>query len=186
MDLCRTTFNHFSCTSIFCVIWAPLFNFIIIVINPWCTNVWDFSRILCGFPCSYGNKALSEFAFLFNITLPSVTIILANVTLVIRVIYQKMSRQQGVNWRRHRKMVLQLWVISSFYLAIWLPLVSTLFIEMTVQPSFMIDHLEAMQFAPYFIPLFLPMICLSSQPELVSKIKNLIRMRPMNRVSTVT
>ncbi|CAF1096762.1 unnamed protein product [Adineta steineri] len=97
-----------------------------------------------------------------------------------------MSRQQGVNWRRHRRMVLQLWVMSSLHLGLWLPLVTTTLIEMNIQPSFMIDHLETMQFAPYFIPLFLPMICLSSQPELVSKIKNLIRIRRMNRVSAVT
>ncbi|CAF0942170.1 unnamed protein product [Adineta steineri] len=171
---------------VFCLIWAPVFYFVIVVISPWCTNLWDFNRILCGFPCYYGIEALNQFVFLFAIILPIVTIILANITLVIRVIYQKMSRQQGVNWRRHRKMVLQLLIISSFHLAIWLPLVSTLLIEMTVQPSFMINQLETMQFAPYFIPLFLPMICLSSQPELISKIKNLIRMRPMNRVSGVT
>ncbi|CAF4345318.1 unnamed protein product [Adineta steineri] len=158
----------------------------VIVISPWCTNVWDFNLLLCGFPCYYGIEVLSQFLFLFNLTVPSVTIILANATLVIRVIYQKMSRQQGVNWRRHRRMVLQLWVMSSLHLGLWLPLVTTTLIEMNIQPSFMINQLETMQFAPYFIPLFLPMICLSSQPELMSKIKNLIRMRPMNRVSTVT
>ncbi|CAF0999399.1 unnamed protein product [Adineta steineri] len=171
---------------IFCLFWAPLFYFIVVVINPWCTNVWDYNRLLCGFPCYYEDAALSEFAFLFNIILPIVTIILANITLVIRVIYQKMSRQQGVNWRRHRRMVLQLWVMSSLHLGLWLPLVSTTLIETTVQPSFMINQLETMRFAPYFIPLFLPMICLSSQPELVSKMKNLIRIRRMNRVTAVT
>jgi hypothetical protein len=171
---------------VFCLIWAPLFYFIIIVINPWCTTVWNFDQILCGFPCYYGDEVLNQFVFGFAIILPIVTIILANVTLVIRVIYQKMSRQQAHNWRRHRKMVLQLWVVSSFHLGIWLPLVSTLLIERTVQPSFMIDQLETMQFAPYFVPLLLPMICVSTQPEFVSKMKNLIRMRPMNRVTVVT
>ena len=167
-------------------IWTPLMYLIIVVLNPSCTNVWNFDRVICGFPCYYENKVLNEFVFVSAIVIPVVIILLANVTLVFRVVYQKMSRQRGVDWRRHRKMVLQLWIISSFHLGIWLPLVCTLLIETTVQPSFLIDRLEEMQFAPYFAPLFLPMVCLSTQTELVSKVKNLIRRRPMNRVRVLT
>ncbi|CAF1501061.1 unnamed protein product [Adineta steineri] len=53
-----------------------------------------------------------------------------------------MSRQQAINWKRHRKMVSQLWIVSSLYLGFWLPSTITLLIEITILPSFMIDQLE--------------------------------------------
>ncbi|CAF2839688.1 unnamed protein product [Rotaria sp. Silwood2] len=166
--------------------WAPLFFLIFIVISPFCTTVWNFNQLLCGFPCYYGEKILNKFDFIFNLLLPVVIIMLANVTLVIRVICRKISRQQVVNWRRHGKMVLQLWIISSLYMGLWLPLTITLFVQMTVLPSFMVHQMETLQFTPYFVALLLPMICLSTQPELVRKIKNHIRIRPVNKVTVIT
>ncbi|CAF3424809.1 unnamed protein product, partial [Rotaria sp. Silwood2] len=141
---------------VFCLIWAPLLFFILVVLSPLCTTLWDFNLFLCGFPCYYAEKFLNQFDFIFNLFLPVMIIILSNVALVIRVIYQKMSRQQAINWRRHRKMVLQLWIVSSLYMGFWLPVTITLFIQITILPSFMTDQLEAMQFAAYFIPLLLP------------------------------
>ena len=170
---------------IFCLIWAPLFYLVLIVISPLCTSKWDFTLLLCGFPCYYQVKVLYQFDVVFNIILPVASITLANVTLVIRAIYQKISRRQAVDWRRHRKMVLQLWIVSSLYMGIWLPLAITLFVEMTFEPSFMVNQRETMQFVLHVVPLLLPLICLSTQPELVSKIKDHIRMRLVNTVGAV-
>ncbi|CAF1426083.1 unnamed protein product [Adineta steineri] len=127
---------------IFCLIWAPLFYFVVVIISPECTTVWDFSLLICGLPCHYEISILIQFDFIFNIVVPITIIILANLLLVIRVTYQKMSRQQAINWRRHRKMVSQLWIVSSLYLGFWLPSTITLLIQVTILPSFMIDQLE--------------------------------------------
>ena len=145
----------------------------------------DFGRVLCGFPCYFVNEALNRFVFAFNILMPIGIIILANVTLGCRVIYHKMSRQQGVDWRRHRKMILQLWIISSLHPGIWLPLVCTMLIRMTLDPLFMTDRLEAMQFALFFVPLLFPMICLSTQAELIKELKKLVRRRPFNKITAI-
>ncbi|UJR17799.1 hypothetical protein I4U23_004698 [Adineta vaga] len=168
---------------VFCLLWAPLFFFVFVVISPFCTTVWNFNLLLCGFPCYFREKILNQFDFIFNLFLPVFTIMLANITLVTRVIYQKISRQQIVHWQRHRKMVLQLWIVSSLYMGLWLPLTITLFVEMTTLPLFMVDRLQEMQFAPYFVSLLLPMICLSTQPELITKIKNFLWKRPTNRIT---
>ncbi|UJR38763.1 hypothetical protein I4U23_031428 [Adineta vaga] len=170
----------------FCLIWAPLFFFILIVISPLCITLWDYNLFLCGFPCYYDEKVLNQFDFIFNLLLPVVIIMFANVMLVIRVIYRKISRQQAVNWRRHGKMVFQLWMISSLYMGFWLPVTITLFIQITFDPSFMSDQLETMQFAAYFIPLLLPVICLGALPELLNKIKSIIRMRRRNTINVIT
>lgn len=170
---------------IFCLFWAPLFFFIVVVISPLCTTSWNYNLFLCGFPCYYGEKVLNQFDFVFNLLLPVVIIMLANVMLVIRVIYRKISRQQAVHWRRHGRMVIQLWMISSLYMGFWLPVTITLFIQMTFDSSFMVDQLETMQFAAYFIPLLLPVICLGALPELLNKIESIIRMRRWNTVNVV-
>lgn len=173
---------HFS-PIIFCVLWAPLFFFIVIVISPVCTNSYNYNSFFCGSPCYYGEKVLSQFEFIFDLFLPVLIITSANVTLVIRVIYGKIARQQAVNWRRHGKMVLQLWMISSLYMGFWLPATIKLFIQYTFDPSFMVDQEDTMQWTTYFIPLLLPLICLVAIPELLNKIKSIIRIRRPNRIN---
>ncbi|CAF1218307.1 unnamed protein product [Adineta steineri] len=177
----RKRIFHFL-IPIFCLIWAPLFFFVVVVINPQCTNVWDYNLITCGIPCYFTINILVQFDFIFDIVFPIIIIMIANLTLVIRVL----SRRQAVNWRRHRKMVLQLWIVSSLYMGFWLPTTITQLIQMTIMPTFMIDQLATMQFVIYFIPLLLPMICLSALPELVKKIMDFIRFRRRNVINVVT
>jgi len=83
-------------------------------------------------------------------------------------------------------MILQLWIVSSLYLGFWLPVVITELIQITVLPSFMIDQLETMLFFIYFIPLFLPMICLSTLPELMKKIMNIFALQQLNVIGVVS
>ncbi|CAF1350902.1 unnamed protein product [Adineta steineri] len=175
---------HFLPIS-FCLSWAPIFFFVIVVISPLCINVWDFTLLYCGNPCYYTVNILVQFDFIFDIVFPITIIMVANMILVIRVTYQKISRRQAINWRSHRKMVLQLWIVSSFYLAFWLPSTITLLIQMTALPSFMIDQLEAMLFLIDLIPLFLPMVCLSTLPDLTKKLIGIVSIR-RNVIGAVT
>jgi hypothetical protein len=103
---------HFA-PIILCLIWTPIFYIAVVVISPYCTTVWDFNLVNCGIPCYFTASFLGQFDFIFNIAVPVMVIMLANLTLAIRVTYQKVSRYQTINWRRHRKMVLQLWIVSS-------------------------------------------------------------------------
>jgi hypothetical protein len=171
---------------ILCLIWTPIFYLVIVVISPFCTNEWDFNVLICGAPCYFTANFLGPFDFIFNLAFPVMIIMFANLTLIIRVIYEKISRQQTINWRRHRKMVLQLWIVSSLYMGFWLPFTITQLIQITVMPSFMIDQVETMLFFVYFIPLLLPMICLSALPELVKKISNMIALSQANVIGVVT
>lgn len=107
-----------------CVVWTPIFYLGILIIFPFCTNDWDFNSVNCGTPC-YFNNFLGKFDFIFNVAIPLTVIMLTNLTLVIRVIHQKRSRQLIIKWRLHRKMVIQLWMVSSLYMAFWLPMTIT-------------------------------------------------------------
>lgn len=167
------------------LMWTPLFYFVVIVISPHCSTTWDMTLFNCGYVCFLTANYLGPFDVICNCTVPIVVIMFANITLVIRVIRQKMSRQQGINWRRHRKMVVQLWLVSSLYMAFWMPLAITQFIQITVMPTFMADQLDTILFLTYFIPLLLPMICLGTLPELVKKIFDVIKIRRLNVVRPV-
>ncbi|CAF0985435.1 unnamed protein product [Adineta ricciae] len=170
---------------IFCVFWAPSLFFVIVVISPFCTTSWDFNTFACGPPCYYSIMFLNQFDFVFDLLFPVFVIMSANVALVLRVVYRKVSRQRVIQWRRHRKMVLQLWIVSSLYIAFWFPVTITLLIQNTVSPSFMADQLQTMQFLVYFIPLLLPVICLSTFPKLVKKIKTFILPLQSNTIGVV-
>ncbi|CAF3366106.1 unnamed protein product [Rotaria socialis] len=176
---------HFT-PIILSLIWAPTLYLVLVVISPYCTNEWDFGSVNCGIPCYFTVNFLGQFDFIFNIAFPVMIITLANLALIIRLTYQKMSRHQIKNWRRHCKVVFQLGIVSSLYLAFWLPTMITELVQITVMPSFMMDQLQTILFVVYFIPLLLPMICLSTQPELVKKIANSITIRKLNVIGITT
>lgn len=165
-----------------CVAWPPLFYLLIVVISPLCSTEWTYLEFNCGVPCYFTVYFVGQFDFLFNIVAPLGLIIVANVLLVIRVIYQKISRHQPVNWRRQRKMTVQLWTISSLYLAFWLPITIVQLIQLTAIPTFMLDQVTTLLFCIYFVPLLLPMVCLSTLPDLVKKMLRFVGWRRTNTV----
>jgi phosphatidylglycerophosphate synthase len=148
-----------------------------------CTPVWDFEVLLCGPPCYTYTDFYGNYDFIFNVCVPLLINICVNLILIIRVIKGKMSHQPRINWRRHRKMILQFWAISTLHLALWSPLVSVSLIQMTVNPSFMADQYTTLEYILYYMPFLLPITCLFGMPELVNKIMNFNWKRRSNVVA---
>ncbi|CAM4841536.1 unnamed protein product [Rotaria magnacalcarata] len=101
-------FIHFA-PLIICSVWCSIFYFFTIIVSPMCANTWIFYRPLCGLPC-YLATNWNYYDLIFNIIMPVLFILIANVALVIRVVKQKLSRVRPtrVDWRRQRKMTFQL------------------------------------------------------------------------------
>ncbi|UJR09049.1 hypothetical protein I4U23_013297 [Adineta vaga] len=174
---------------ILCFTWVLTFHFILIVISPFCINTWNFEVVRCGSPCVFTieNPLYGLIEFVANIAFPLAVLCLANISLIIRVIYQKISHNQIIHWRRHRKMTFQLWMISSVYLAFWLPFTLSQIIRITVMPTFFLDQYDTILFIIYFIPLLLPIVCLNTYPELLRKMRDIIQRRiRRNRVDVRT
>ncbi|CAF1524639.1 unnamed protein product, partial [Adineta steineri] len=76
-------------------------------------------------------------------------------------------------------------IISSLYIGFWLPDIITVLVQITILPSFMDQQLETMEFVVYFIPLLLPMVCLTALPELMKKLKNIITRPQLNVIDVV-
>jgi hypothetical protein len=120
------------------------------------------------------------------VIIPLSLLILANITLIIRIIYQKISRNQAVHWGRHRKMAFQLWSISSLYLILWIPTATVVFIQLVGVPSFLSDQFPILIFISNSIPVLLPFVCLGVFPEILKSVRNLFGKQRRNQVGTVT
>jgi hypothetical protein len=165
-------------------VWPSLWYLALVVISPTCTKTWNFDEVICGVPCySVTNGGTYKiWELIFNTVIPLLIIIFANLALVTRVIYEKISRHQDVQWHRHRKMAFQLWFISSLYLTGWLPLTLTQLIRITVNSSFFNDQLATIFFLVYLIPLLLPIVCLGVFPEVLNSAREAIGRQRRNRV----
>ncbi len=102
---------------ILCILCPALWYMVLVVISPMCTSVWDFDSVICSLPCyeTTDDGIYGIIDTILAIVIPLIALILANMILIVRVIYMRISRHQVVNWRRHRKMAFQLWLISSLY-----------------------------------------------------------------------
>lgn len=172
---------------ILCISFPLLWYMIQVVISPSCINVWDFNAVLCGVPCflNANNGIYGICDLLLNSTIPLTVIIVSNLRLILRVIYEKMGRHQVIHWRQHRKMTLQLWFISSLYLAAWLPFTIIQLIQTIAIPTFMNDQLEIILFLFYFVPVLLPVICLSVFPNTLYSILNTFKRQIRNRIGII-
>ncbi len=105
------------------LIYPNIFYLFAIVIYPCDGTQWDFTSNVCGNANCYlvYDQVLSTYDWVIDVGLPTIVIILADTILVIRVIYQKRHREQGIPWRKQRRMTLQLLSISSLYLIALLP-----------------------------------------------------------------
>ncbi|CAF0826049.1 unnamed protein product [Adineta ricciae] len=157
---------------IICTLWGPLYYFVTIIISPMCTNTRSYVALLCGLPC-YLLTTWGTFDLFCDVILPVLTIFMFNLILFIRAIYHTMVIRRRVqnNWRQHRKMALQLGLISFVYLVIWVPLSIIQLGLNYIDPNFLATYLDTFNFLVYIIPLILPMLCLMSMPDLMKQIK---------------
>lgn len=165
-------FHHIP--LIVCSIYAPLFYFIVIFFPTKCSNSWTYSEMFCGGACYvYNDAVLSAFDWLFHYALPVLIIFLANVLLFCRVVWQRVKRGQPIGgWRRYRWMILQLVYLSALCLSLQSPATIVGVIELLWLPTFAYDlQTNYLFYITYFLYQFLPIVVLSSLPELHKDIR---------------
>ncbi|CAF4080457.1 unnamed protein product [Adineta steineri] len=119
--------------------------------------------------------ALSNYAVAVGIV-PTCSISLLSLGLIVRVIRQKRRVQQRINWRQHRRMIIQLLSISCLYIFFDAPTVLIGLIRLSL-PTFAMDiQIQYLFYIVYLLPLLVPFICLSTFRELWSK--NRTRIHP--------
>jgi hypothetical protein len=96
--------------------------------------------------------------------------------LYIRVCIQKRTlKQKRFKWCRGKKLVLQLWALSSLYLAMWMPIQLSGLINLYWSPAFMLQaQIDYMYLFPYLTHILYPFIVLLSFHRQTFKFKHFL------------
>ena len=80
----------------------------------------------------------------------------------LRVFSQKRTmKQQAFKWARDKKMILQLWAISSLYLGMWMPMQLSVLINAYWDPQFLVQaQIDYMYLFPYLVHIIYPFLIL--------------------------
>jgi len=159
----RGRFLFHYCPLVFCVVYPPVFYAAAIFIHT-CESSYDYTQLLCAWPCYFYNANWSNVDLFFNNYTPLFSIPVFCSVLYIRVYIQKhILKQQRFKWRRDKKLILQLWALSTLYLAMWMPLELSGLIELYWSPTFMLQaQIDYMYLFPYLIHILYPFIVLLS------------------------
>ncbi|UJR32664.1 hypothetical protein I4U23_020124 [Adineta vaga] len=145
------------------ITYPMIFYLATVVFYPCDDTQWNFTLNMCGdTTCFFSNdQILATFDWIVNTGLPVVVIIIGNATLIIRVIRQKLRRQQSVSWVKQRRMTLQLLSISCLYLITWSPTVVTSVIQQ-FEPSNYVYEIQEDYISDltYLISFLLPWLCI--------------------------
>lgn len=177
----RIVFHY--CPIVFCLVYPPTFYALALFVHQ-CENDYNFTQLLCTWPCYFYNPNWARVDLFFNNYTPLVTIPLACTSLYIRVFIQKHKlKQQPFKWSRDKKLILQIWAISTLYLAMWMPIQLTGLINTYWDPSFMLqEQIDYMYLFPYLIHIFYPFIVLLSfYREIIKSTQNVATVSPIQR-----
>ncbi|CAF1531378.1 unnamed protein product [Rotaria sp. Silwood1] len=126
--------------------------------------------------------------FIVNTSTPILLEGLASILFIIRVKWQKRRLQRSSNWRKQRRLTIQLLLMSSLNLAFNLPIYLIPLAHLCgLPPEYGIQPELYFFFLGYFVIFLFPFICLSQYPELRKNIKQkILRMIPRDRHLTAT
>ena len=155
------------------------FVYYIIILSIFsCDNMYSYTQEWCLYPCYYDNETLALYDTIVNSIIPTPIIILFSITLIIRVIKQKQTLHRHVQWRKYRRMIIQLLSISAMFLLFNLPMTSLVLAQVCGLPIGATGQFEYYTYYLYrFISLLMPFVCLISLPEIRKKIKQMIILR---------
>ncbi|CAF1146618.1 unnamed protein product [Adineta steineri] len=166
------------------ILYLSIFYTILIFFVP-CDHTLNYAAYTCGGACAYEIAALSMYDGFVNGDIPCFVTTIFNILLVIRVIKQKQRLHQHVQWRKHRRMIIQLLACAGLFIVFNLPLVCIYVAQAFGVPYGATGQFEYfVYFLAYFIMLWMPFVCLGSSPEILSKIKRI--MKPQRINTTIT
>ena len=140
-----------------------------------CQNRFDYNSPVCGgFPCYQTDPFLAMVDIILHTVIPTISIGFFSLTLFLRVIIQKQTLGRQVEWRRYRKMFIQLILLSSLHFTINFPLVLFV-VDFKIFHSLRFIEIQSVFFfVTYFLLLLQPFVILHSIPDIGKKLKKFI------------
>jgi hypothetical protein len=171
-NLKRRLYLHYI--PLFTVLMYSLIFYTYVIFFPPCINNFDYTKVWCSYPCYYDNEKLSMYDTIVNTIFPTLVVFTCNLTLVLRVIFQKRRFVGRAQWKKYRRMVIQLLAVSSLLIIFNFPLIILILAHLCGLSSDVgIVFEQYSYFFTYFIPLLLPFVCLGSSPEIYKKLTKL-------------
>ncbi len=166
-----------------------LIYFSIVFFAPICEQSFDI--FLAGglyVPCAFEHTILGIWDLTIHQVVPTLIIIFFSVALLVRSIWQKTRLYRRVNWRKYRKMIIQLLSFSIIYIIFDVPIVSIIFAYQYGLPTDIAIPASAyLGFIVYYIIFLFPFVCCLSLVELREKLtKIFLRCRRTRQVAQAT
>jgi hypothetical protein len=162
---------------LYCIIW-----YMVMFLFPPCENLFDTTDAGCAFPCLYTIYPLFMWEVMVHEIFPIVIIVVFSIALLVRVLWRRHRIHQPIQWRKYRKMSVQLLSISLLYIIFSLPYMLMNMISMcTIHTDIFIAILDYTLFLSYFIFFLFPFVCLLSLSEIRTKVKKFFCLRRQRR-----
>lgn len=155
------------CLTLYCFLWYG-FTYLF---PPCNSSVVNYYIAACMSSCLYNSNVFSLWETIVNQLLMNLIIVLFSLALILRILWQHHRVRRRVQWRKHRKMTVQLLSISFLYLIFSFP---NSFLILLMLCGFPLTSYTAIkryaEFGSYLVILFFPFVCILPLPNLRKKI----------------
>lgn len=155
-----------------------VFYIYVLFISP-CQNIYRYELPICGSsPCYQAHRVFGMWDFIINNIVPTLLVVFMSIAFLIRIKRHKNRLNQHHQWRKQRKMLIQLLSLSALNLIFNLPLnILSLARFCGLPEDYGIEAQHYFYFSCYFLIFLFPFVCLISYPELVLRVKRRILCR---------
>ena len=169
------------------LIYAAIY-YTLVIFNPPCQNTYIYTLPVCGAsPCHLFDPVLGMWEMGVHGCLMTIIIATFNIGLLIRVVVNKRRTRQTFQWRKYRKMIIQLLSVSIIYLTFSLPVMIMWVARLCgLPPNVGVEAQLISFFFTYWVVLLIPIVSLTSVPDLKKKIQNLVYGKSINQVDVAT
>ncbi|CAF4529402.1 unnamed protein product [Rotaria socialis] len=113
--------------------------------------------------------------FIFNTTTPILVEGIASILFILRIIWQKQRLRHSVEWRKQRRLTIQLLLMSGLNMSFNLPIYLIPLAHLCgLPPEYGVQPELYFFFLGYFVIFLFPFICLRQYPELRKSLKRKI------------
>ncbi|CAF3328959.1 unnamed protein product [Rotaria socialis] len=153
-----------------------LLFYIIVIFFLNCEDTYDYKLPICNAsPCYQNYGILGMWEFIFNTTTPILVEGIASILFILRIIWQKQRLRHSVEWRKQRRLTIQLLLMSGLNMSFNLPIYLIPLAHLCgLPPEYGVQPELYFFFLGYFVIFLFPFICLRQYPELRKSLKRKI------------
>ncbi|CAF0786545.1 unnamed protein product [Adineta ricciae] len=162
--------------------------FLIYILFPTCEDIIDPSPFNgVPIPCMLSQSFLGKWDTICHQIIATFIIIISSSALLFRILRQKSRLNRAIQWRKQRKMTIQLLTISFLYLIFNFPrTIMQICVYSGLQTELLINIYFNSIFLAVYVIFFFPFVCCGAMPELNKKLRKIflchrkkLRIRPI-------